>query len=614
MQVPFDLVFLSSHAKTLLDDKVSRLDSTVGVLKGEVAERDGLVAARDAEAKELQKQLGALTAQLEEAKASVLEEKALHAKCAQQVEGLEKELAQSRSQCKAEVLAHSAAKDEIASLQARLMRLEEELRVVPVLHKTNSELKGEVSSKDLACKDLGRQLAEMQGDCAVLKASLEHRTRTETELNQEIGKLQQEVAQHQRLAARAAAETASFVQQAKAEAEDAATSKRLLQQSVDQLQAEARTSERQLGEAKREASAGQAALAAEQDKLAHAQRLLTQSHADAARESQSHRQQQQAWTQQMASLTSAALRLMAAISAALTFDKTSSEALPRGATAAHDAASEMVEDAAGFVEAVPRTCDMVAAWHTRTRDTQAALQAERLSQVKKENEWGLERGILAEDAGTARHALQLARSQHLQAVNGLQEATAALKAIKDQRDACISALHRLRTGHKAYVDQLHERAHELERVVNGSVSAHAAFKVPAAEMWEALLKEKEDKVALKKELSALRNVADQRLMAATKADAQLQAAIGKAASQQAALARVEQEREELTRETQDLRGKLQNSQQQVRALEGLHQEAERVLADQRRQHEVALHEKTAELQQTAKVFLAHLHQQNGEMP
>ena len=57
-----------------------------------------------------------------------------------------------------------------------------------------------------------------------------------------------------------------------------------------------------------------------------------------------------------------------------------------------------------------------------------------------------------------------------------------------------------------------------------------------------------------------------------------------------------------------------NYEQQVRALEGLHQEAERVLADQRRQHEVALHEKTAELQQTAKVFLAHLHQQNGEMP
>ena len=84
MQVPFDLAFLSSHAKTLLDDKVSRLDSTVGVLKGEVAERDGLVAARDAEAKELQKQLGALTAQLEGARSERDEYEAMCREVAEQ--------------------------------------------------------------------------------------------------------------------------------------------------------------------------------------------------------------------------------------------------------------------------------------------------------------------------------------------------------------------------------------------------------------------------------------------------------------------------------------------------------------------------------------------------
>jgi hypothetical protein len=86
----------------------------------------------------------------------------------------------------------------------------------------------------------------------------------------------------------------------------------------------------------------------------------------------------QAWTQQVEALTTAALRLMTAISSVLTYDATDTEALSYSdLTAVHDRDKVMVngavEDAAAFVEAVPRTCDMVAAWHTRMRGMQAAI-------------------------------------------------------------------------------------------------------------------------------------------------------------------------------------------------------------------------------------------------
>jgi len=179
-----------NHAIALQDDKVLRLESAVGVLQKEAVDREALIAARDTEAKELQKQLGALAAQLETAQAMLAEEKMLKLKCAQQVEHsgegeiigiimtiiiinnnnnkwdlaagiivlplllvnndsiapmsttngaqvqtLEKELEQSRQLCKAEVLAHFGAKEEIAYLQARLKKRERELGVIPTLQR-----------------------------------------------------------------------------------------------------------------------------------------------------------------------------------------------------------------------------------------------------------------------------------------------------------------------------------------------------------------------------------------------------------------------------------------------------------------------------------------------
>jgi chromosome segregation ATPase len=142
--------------------------------------------------------------------------------------------------------------------QARLKKLESELGVIPTLQRKNSELMSEVSSKDLQCKDLQRQLAELQGDCDVFRATLAQKTKAERELNLEIGTLQQEVAQDQRLAARAAAETASLVQQAKIDAKEAATAKRLLEQALDSVQTELRETQRQLSDAKRDAKAANA--------------------------------------------------------------------------------------------------------------------------------------------------------------------------------------------------------------------------------------------------------------------------------------------------------------------------------------------------------------------
>jgi len=86
----------------------------------------------------------------------------------------------------------------------------------------------------------------------------------------------------------------------------------------------------------------------------------------------------QAWTQQVEALTTAALRLMTAISSVLTYDATDTEALSYSdLTSVHDRhkvhVNGAVEDAAAFVEAVPRTCDLVAAWHMRMRGMQAAI-------------------------------------------------------------------------------------------------------------------------------------------------------------------------------------------------------------------------------------------------
>ena len=175
-----------------------------------------------------------------------------------QVQTLEEELEQSRQLYKVEVLAHSAAKQEIAYLQERLKKLESELGVIPTLQQQKSELKSKVLSKEMLCKDLQRQLAELQGDCDVFKATLAQKTKTEKELNLEIGRLQQEIAQDQRLAARAAAETASLVQQAKMDAKEAATTKLLLEQSLGSLQTELRETLRQLSDAKRDAKAANA--------------------------------------------------------------------------------------------------------------------------------------------------------------------------------------------------------------------------------------------------------------------------------------------------------------------------------------------------------------------
>ena len=175
-----------------------------------------------------------------------------------QVQTLEEELEQSRQLYKVEVLAHSAAKQEIAYLQERLKKLESELGVIPTLQQQKSELKSKVLSKEMLCKDLQRQLAELQGDCDVFKATLAQKTKAEKELNLEIGRLQQEIAQDQRLAARAAAETASLVQQAKMDAKEAATTKLLLEQGLGSLQTELRETLRQLSDAKRDAKAANA--------------------------------------------------------------------------------------------------------------------------------------------------------------------------------------------------------------------------------------------------------------------------------------------------------------------------------------------------------------------
>jgi len=79
------------HAIALQNDVVVRLEGVVGVLQKEAVDREGLIATRDTEAKELQKQLGVLAAQLEAAQAMLAEEKMLKLECAQQVETLEKE-------------------------------------------------------------------------------------------------------------------------------------------------------------------------------------------------------------------------------------------------------------------------------------------------------------------------------------------------------------------------------------------------------------------------------------------------------------------------------------------------------------------------------------------
>jgi len=175
-----------------------------------------------------------------------------------QVQTLEEELEQSRQLYKVEVLAHSAAKQEIAYLQERLKKLESELGVIPTLQQQKSELKSKVLSKEMLCKDLQRQLAELQGYCDVFKATLAQKTKAEKELNLEIGRLQQEIAQDQRLAARAAAETASLVQQAKMDAKEAATTKLLLEQGLGSLQTELRETLRQLSDAKLDAKAANA--------------------------------------------------------------------------------------------------------------------------------------------------------------------------------------------------------------------------------------------------------------------------------------------------------------------------------------------------------------------
>jgi hypothetical protein len=80
-----------NHAIALQNDKVVALEGVVGVLQKEAVDREGLIAARDAEAKELQRQLGALAAQLEAAQDMLADEKMLKLECAQQVETLEKE-------------------------------------------------------------------------------------------------------------------------------------------------------------------------------------------------------------------------------------------------------------------------------------------------------------------------------------------------------------------------------------------------------------------------------------------------------------------------------------------------------------------------------------------
>jgi len=197
----------------------------------------------------------------------------------------------------------------------------------------------------------------------------------------------------------------------------------------------------------------------------------------------------------------------------------------------------------------------------------------------------------------------LSRSQHLQAVASLQEVTAANKAMKELRDASISALYRLRTGHKAYVEQLHERAHDLERLVNGSVISCSTFRGSVRSLVEELVKEQAEKGEMKQELNALQSVADQRHIAVTKTDAQLQAAISKTMVQSAAVTRLEHEHKDLTREVAELKGKLQSSSQQVRTLEGSHEEVERQAAEKTRQHQLALQGKTAELEETAKVMV-----------
>jgi seryl-tRNA synthetase len=188
-------------------------------------------------------------------------------------------------------------------------------------------------------------------------------------------------------------------------------------------------------------------------------------------------------------------------------------------------------------------------------------------------------------------------------VASLQEVTAANKAMKELRDASTSALYRLRTGHKTYVEQLHERAHDLERLVNGSVSSCLTFRGSARSLVEELVKEQTEKGEMKQELSALQSVADQRHIAVTKTDAQLQAAISKTMVQSAAVTRLENEQKDLVREVEELKGKLQSSSQQVRSLEGLHEEVERQAAEKTRQHQLAFHGKTAELQETAKVMI-----------
>lgn len=215
----------------------------------------------------------------------------------------------------------------------------------------------------------------------------------------------------------------------------------------------------------------------------------------------------------------------------------------------------------------------------------------------------------------------------------LQEVTAANKAIKQLRDASIIALYRLRTGHKAHFEQLHARAHDLERLVNGSVSSCSTFRGNVSSLVEELVTEQAVKGEMKQELSALQSLADQRLIAVTKTDAQLQAAISKTMVQSAAVTRLEHEQKDLTREVDELKGKsqsetfmdddvtlmyddvtlmhddvagtgkLQSSSQQVRTLEGLHKEVERQAAEKTRQHQLALHGKTAELQETAKVMI-----------
>jgi chromosome segregation ATPase len=188
-------------------------------------------------------------------------------------------------------------------------------------------------------------------------------------------------------------------------------------------------------------------------------------------------------------------------------------------------------------------------------------------------------------------------------VASLQEVTAANKALKELRAASISALYCLRTGHKAYVDRLHEQSHNLERLVNSSVSSCSAFRSSVSSLVEDLVKEQTEKSEMKQELSALQSVADERLGAVAKTDAQLQAAISKTVVQSATVTRLEHEQKDLTREVEELRGKLQSSSQQVRTLEGLHKEVERQAAEKNRQHQLALHEKTAELQATAKVMI-----------